>query len=68
MNVFEMFGFFMLGSIFNMIIILIFVLIVGVRIKESIDSSVEKVILSTSPVIGRVEKIVNLFSKGEKNV
>jgi len=66
MNVFEMFGFFMLGSVFNMLIMLFFLLILIGKIRKSLDLNIEKITIAITELLGRVEKITSIFDKGEK--
>ncbi len=63
MNVFEMFGFFMLGSVFNMLIILVFLIILIVKIRKSLDMNINKISLMVESLLHKVEKITSIFEK-----
>jgi hypothetical protein len=63
-NVFEMFGFFMIGSVFNMLIILMFFIILIEKIRKSMDVSIGKLSLMIESLLCKVETIINVFKKG----
>lgn len=67
MNVFEVFGFFILGSVFNVLILLIFFKILIGSIRKSLDMNIGKLALMVESLLHKVEKIVSVFEKGGKN-
>lgn len=67
MNVFEMFGFFILGSVFNMLTVLVFLLILIGKIRNSLNDNVKNISVQASALIEKADNIINVFKKGGKN-
>lgn len=67
MNVFEMFGFFMLGSLFNALVMVAVLLLVISSIKKALNENIGVLSERIGILIEKVEKVTSIFKKGGKN-
>lgn len=67
MNVFEMFGFFILGSAVNMLLLGLCLVLLIKSIKNALNENVKEVGTQLAVIVDRADNIVKVFKKGENN-
>lgn len=67
MNIFEMFGFFILGSAWTIILIVIAVALIINSIKKSLNENIKTIGASIALNVDKIDKITSRFKKGDEN-
>lgn len=67
MNIFEVFGFFIMGSIFNMLLVTLFVMIIINRVKSGLNNNIQNLFEGLKKSISDLNNLVLLFKKGDNN-
>lgn len=67
MNIFEVFGFFIMGSIFNMLLVTLFVMIIINRVKSGLNNNIQNLFEGLKKAISDLNNLVLLFKKGDNN-
>lgn len=63
MNVFEIFGFFLLGAMFNLLLVTILVKLVINSIKKAINQNVNNLSDKVGDQLKSINDLINLFKK-----
>lgn len=65
MNIFEMFGFFILGSLFNITLVILFAVILVNRIKAGLNSNIQELSEGISKALNQINELLSVFKKKE---